>query len=69
MTFFTELEQIFKILYGNIKDLKEPKQSEERTELEESGSLTSDCTAKPQLSKQGGTGKKVNIDQWNRTEI
>ena len=48
MTFFTELEQIFKILYGNIKDLKEPKQSGERTELEESCSLTSNYTTELQ---------------------
>ena len=37
-------------------------------ELEESGSLTSDYTTKPQSSKQYSTGTKINIDQWNRIE-
>ena len=37
-------------------------------ELEESGSLTSDYTEKLQLSRQYGTGRKTNIDQWNRIE-
>ena len=41
------------------KDPKQPKQSLERkTELEESGSLTSDYTTKLQSSKQYGTGGK-----------
>ena len=39
--FFTELEQIISHLYGNTKNLKEPKQSWERKmELEESTCLT-----------------------------
>ena len=36
-------------------------------ELKELGSLTSDYT-NLQSSKQNGTGKKRNIDQWNRIE-
>ena len=47
--FFTELEQKILNLYGNTKNPEEPKQSWERkTELEESGSLTSDYTTKLQ---------------------
>ena len=37
-------------------------------ELEESTCLTSDSTTKPQSSRQHGTGKDRNIDQWNRIE-
>ena len=47
-------------LYGDTKDTEQPKQSPERiTELEESGSLTSNCTTKPQSSKQYGTSTKT----------
>ena len=49
MAFFTELDQTFYDLYSNTKDPKYPKQSWERkTELEESGSLTSNYTTKLQ---------------------
>ena len=45
MAFFTELKQKVYNLYGNTKDTKWPQQSWERkTELEESGYLTSDYT-------------------------
>ena len=37
-------------------------------ELEESGSFNSDYTTKLQSSKQYGTGRKTNIDLWNRIE-
>ena len=37
-------------------------------ELEESTSLTSGSTTKPQSSRQYGTGTKRNIDQWNKIE-
>ena len=38
-----------------------------RVVLEESTCLTSDCTTKPQSSRQYGTGtKKKYIDQWNK---
>ena len=38
-------------------------------ELEESGSLISDCTTNLQSSKHYGTDtQKINIDQWNRIE-
>ena len=50
---------------------EEPKHSWERkTELQQSGSLTSDYTTKVQSSKQYGTGTKKsgNVDQWNRIE-
>ena len=49
MAFFTELEQIFYNLYGNIKDPEYRKQScERKTELEESDSPNSDYTTKLQ---------------------
>ena len=49
MAFFTELEQTFFKVYGNTKDLKEQKQYRERkTEMEESGFLTSDYIPKLQ---------------------
>ena len=49
-------------LYGNTKDHEQPKQScHRKTELEESGSLTSDYTAKVQSSEQYGTGTKTEI--------
>ena len=68
MAFFTELE-IFHNLDGNTKDPEQPKQScERKTDLEESGSLTSDYTTKLQQSRQYGTDTKTNIDQWNRKE-
>ena len=37
-------------------------------ELEESTFLTSDYTTKLQSSRQYGTGKNRNIDQWNKIE-
>ena len=40
----------------------------EKTELEESGSLTSDCSIKLHSSKAYDTGTKTDIDQWNRIE-
>ena len=43
------------------KNLKQPKQSCERMELEESTYLTSGSTTKPQLSRQYGTGTKTEI--------
>ena len=64
MAFFIELEQKKKSqnLYGDTEDLEEPKQSWKRkTELEESGSLTSDYTTKLQPSKQYGSGTKTEI--------
>ena len=65
MPFSTEIEQkkiFFLNLYGDMKDPEEPKQSWERkTELEESGSLTSDYTTKLQSSKQYGTTTKTDI--------
>ena len=62
MAFFTELEQNNYNLYGNTEDTDYPKQSwETQTELEESGSLTSDYTTKLQSSKQYGTGTKTEI--------
>ena len=62
MAFFTELEQKFYNLYGNRKAPKWRKQSWERkTEMEESGSLTSGYTTKLQLSKQNDTGTKTEI--------
>ena len=41
---------------------------EKEMELEESGSVTSGHTSKLQSSKQYGTGKKTETDQWNRIE-
>ena len=35
-------------------------------ELEESTCLTSGSTTKPHSSRQYGTGKNRNIDQWNK---
>ena len=63
MAFFTELEQKnLKNLCGDTKDPEQPKQSRERkTELEESGTLTSDYTTKRQSPKQYGTGTKTEI--------
>ena len=47
MAFSTELEQKIFNFYGNIKDLEWTRQAGERnTELEESGSLTSDYATK-----------------------
>ena len=49
-------------LYGDTEDPEEQKQYWERkTELEESGSLTSDYTTKLQSSKQHGVGIKPEI--------
>ena len=47
------------MFYGDTKDPRQPKQYRERKmELEESGSLISDYTAKLLSSKQYGTGTK-----------
>ena len=49
-------------LYGNTKNLEQPKQSRERRmELEESTFLTSDYTTELQSSGQYGTGIKTEI--------
>ena len=62
VTFFTELEDKFQNLYGNIKDSEQPKQPcERRMELEESTYLTSGPITKPQLSREYGTGTKAEI--------
>ena len=65
MAFFTEKEQqqqTSQNLYGNTKDLEKPKQSWDRkTELEESGSLTSDYTTKIQSLKEYGTSAKIEL--------
>ena len=65
MAFFTEKEQQqqkSQNLYGNTKDLEKPKQSWDRkTELEESGSLTSDYTTKIQSLKEYGTSAKIEL--------
>ena len=66
--FFTELNKKFHSSHGNTKDPQKPKQSCERIELEESTFLTSDYSTKLQSSRQYGTGRKTNIDQWNKTE-
>ena len=56
-------------LYGNTKDSKQPKQFWERkTELEKSGSLTSDYIPKVQSSKQYGIGTKTNISMKQKRE-
>ena len=71
MAFFTEKEQQqqkSQNLYGNTKDLEKPKQSWDRkTELEESGSLTSDYTTKIQSLKEYETSAKIEL-QINGTE-
>ena len=68
MAFFIKLEQKTFNLYGNMKDPKQPNQTEERkTKLKESDSLNSDYTTKLQLSKPCGTGTKTEI-QINETE-
>ena len=43
-------------MYGDPEESKQP--WERKTELGESGSLTSDSTTKPQSSQQYGTGMK-----------
>ena len=64
--YFTK-QQVYN-LYGNTKNLEQPKQSRERRmELEESTYLTSGSTTKPQLSRQYGTGTKTEI-QINGTK-
>ena len=72
---FLNQNKKFYSLYRNTKDSKQSKQSWERkTELEESGSMTSDYTTKLQKSRQCGAGTlahthtHTNADQWNRTE-
>ena len=67
MVFFTELKKQYFNLYGDTKDPEQPKQSQERkTELEESGFLTSDYTTKLQPSKQYGIGTKK--EKYRSTE-
>ena len=67
VAFCTELEQKFYNLYENTKDPEQTKLSPERkTELEESGFLTSDYTTQLQSSKHFGTGTKREI-QTNGT--
>ena len=63
MALFTELEQKnIKICLETQKTLSSQSNTERRkTELEESGSLTSGNTTKLQSSKQYGTGTKVDI--------
>ena len=62
MTFFTELEKKIDNSCGNIKDLKQQKQSgERRKELEESTFLTSDYTTKLQSSRLYVTGIKTEV--------
>ena len=63
MALFTELEQKnIKICLETQKTLSSQSNTEWRkTELEESGSLTSGYTTKIQSSKQYGTGTKVDI--------
>ena len=61
MVFFTELEQKISQFIWKHKDTKEPKQSSERIELEESTFLASDYTTKLQSSRQYGTVTKTEI--------
>ena len=63
MALFTELEQKnIKICLETQKTLSSQSNTERsKTELEESGSLTSGYTTKLQSSKQYGTGTKVDI--------
>ena len=57
--FFRELEQKMSQFTWKHKRPEQPKQSQERMELEESTFLTSDYTTKLQSSKQCGTGTKT----------
>ena len=73
--FFKNQNKKFYSLYQNTKDSKQSKQSWEiKTELEESGSTTSDYTTKLQKSTQCGTDTRArahthtDANQWNRTE-
>ena len=50
-------------LYGNMEDSEWSKQSWEKTEIEESGFLTSNYNTKLQKSKQCGTGTKTEIQK------
>ena len=63
MALFTELEQKnIKICLETQKTLSSQSNTERsKTELEESGSLTSGYTTKLQSSKQYGTGTKVDM--------
>ena len=59
--FFTELEQLISQFVWKYKNLKYPKQSWERMELEESTCRTSGSTTKPQSSRHYGTVTKTEI--------
>ena len=60
MAFFTKLEEkkTLKCVWKHKRPQIAKVISERKTELEESGSLTSDCTTKLQSSKQYGTHTK-----------
>ena len=58
---FTELEQKMSQFTWKHKRPEQPKQSQDRMELEESTFLTSDYTTKLQSSRQYGTGTKTEI--------
>ena len=71
MAFYKEWEQIKKIFFAEKQKTPNSQSNlkKEKTELEESGSLSLDSTTKLQSSKQYGTGTKTEIiDQWNRIE-
>ena len=70
MAFFIELEQkILKFVWRHKRPRIAKAVLREKTELEESDSLTSDYTTKLQKSRQYGTGTKTrNVDKWNRIE-
>ena len=58
---FTELEQKMSQFTWKHKRPEQPKQSQERMELEESTFLTSDSTTNLQSSRQYGPGTKTEI--------
>ena len=72
MAFYKEWEQILKNFFAEKQKTPNSQSNlkKEKTELEESGSLSLDSTTKLQSSKQYGTGTKKNrhIDQRNRIE-